>query len=94
VGGLSGPALKPIALAAVHACREATDLPIVGMGGIASGTDAIEFVAAGASVVALGTVLFTDPAAPERIRREIEAEISFPKEATRKRLDRTSTVMA
>jgi dihydroorotate dehydrogenase (NAD+) catalytic subunit len=70
-GGLSGPALKPIALAAVYACYEATRLPIVGMGGISSGTDALEFVAAGATSVALGTVLFADAAAPGRIRAEL-----------------------
>ncbi len=74
VGGLSGPALKPIALAAVYSCYRATGLPIVGMGGIASGKDALEFIAAGASVVSLGTSLFWDPAAPSRIRGELEAE--------------------
>jgi dihydroorotate dehydrogenase (NAD+) catalytic subunit len=73
-GGLSGPALKPVALAAVFSCYRATGLPIVGMGGITSGRDALEFVAAGASVVGLGTVLFSDPAAPARIRAELEAE--------------------
>jgi dihydroorotate dehydrogenase (NAD+) catalytic subunit len=70
-GGLSGPALKPIALAAVFACYEATGLPIVGMGGIASGRDALEFLAAGAEAVALGTILFSDPEAPSRIRGEL-----------------------
>ncbi len=75
-GGLSGPALKPIALAAVYACYEATGLPIVGMGGIASGRDALEFLAAGASDVAIGTVLFSDPGAPTRIRRELQAELA------------------
>jgi dihydroorotate dehydrogenase (NAD+) catalytic subunit len=70
-GGLSGPALKPIALAAVFACYEATGLPIVGMGGISSGRDALEFLAAGAEAVALGTILFSDPAAPSRIRAEL-----------------------
>src|SRR5581483_11613481 len=74
-GGYSGPALKPIALAAVFNCRRATALPIVGMGGVTSGRDALELVAAGASAVALGTVLFADPDAPARIRRELEAEL-------------------
>jgi dihydroorotate dehydrogenase (NAD+) catalytic subunit len=74
VGGYSGPALKPIALAAVFACYRATGLPIVGMGGVATGADALEFVAAGARSVALGTVLFTDPDAPMRVRRELGAE--------------------
>jgi dihydroorotate dehydrogenase (NAD+) catalytic subunit len=75
-GGLSGPVLKPIALAAVYACYAATGLPIIGMGGIASGRDALEAVAAGASSVALGTILFSDPAAPGRIRAELANEIA------------------
>jgi dihydroorotate dehydrogenase (NAD+) catalytic subunit len=74
-GGYSGPALKPIALAAVFACRRATALPIVGMGGVSSGRDALELVAVGASAVALGTILFADPDAPGRIRAEIETEL-------------------
>jgi dihydroorotate dehydrogenase (NAD+) catalytic subunit len=73
-GGYSGPALKPIALACVFACAEAVDVPIVGLGGVWSGLDALELIAAGASVVALGTVLFADPAAPARIRAELETE--------------------
>ena len=75
-GGLSGPALKPIALAAVYACYAATGLPVVGMGGITSGRDALEFVAAGASSVALGTILFSDPDAPGRIRAELANQIA------------------
>jgi dihydroorotate dehydrogenase (NAD+) catalytic subunit len=75
-GGLSGPALKPIALAAVHACYAATGLPIVGMGGISSGRDALEFIAAGASSVALGTILFSDPGAPDRVRSELASELT------------------
>jgi dihydroorotate dehydrogenase (NAD+) catalytic subunit len=75
VGGLSGPALKPIALAAVHACYAATGLPIVGMGGVQTGRDVLDFVAVGAEHVALGTVLFADPAAPMRIRGELAAEL-------------------
>jgi dihydroorotate dehydrogenase (NAD+) catalytic subunit len=71
VGGYSGPALKPIALAAVYACYRATGLPIVGMGGVWTGRDALDLVAAGASSVALGTVLFTDPGAALRVRREL-----------------------
>jgi len=73
-GGLSGPALRPIALAAVHACYRATRLPIVGMGGIETGRHALELIAVGASAVALGTVLFADPAAPSRVRCELAAE--------------------
>jgi dihydroorotate dehydrogenase (NAD+) catalytic subunit len=74
VGGYSGPALRPIALACVYACAEAVDLPIVGMGGARTGLDALELVAAGATAVALGTVLFSDPAAPTRVRAELAAE--------------------
>ena len=74
VGGYSGPALRPIALACVHACATVVQVPIVGMGGVATGLDALDLVAVGASAVALGTVLFADPLAPDRIRRELEAE--------------------
>ena len=74
VGGYSGPALKPIALACVHACAAAVDVPIVGMGGVWTGLDALELVAAGAGGVALGTVLFADPLAPARIRAELRTE--------------------
>jgi dihydroorotate dehydrogenase (NAD+) catalytic subunit len=74
VGGYSGPGLRPIALACVHACAAAVDVPIVGMGGVWSGRDALELLAAGASAVALGTVLFADPDAPDRIRHELTAE--------------------
>jgi len=72
-GGLSGPALKPVALHAVSVCHEATGLPIVGMGGIESGRDALEFTACGARDIALGTVLFSDPGAPARVRAELAA---------------------
>jgi dihydroorotate dehydrogenase (NAD+) catalytic subunit len=70
-GGLSGPSLKPVALAAVHACYAATQLPIVGMGGVTTGQDALELIACGALHVALGTVLFADPDAPQRVREEL-----------------------
>jgi dihydroorotate dehydrogenase (NAD+) catalytic subunit len=73
-GGYSGPALKPVALAAVLAARRATGLPIVGMGGVSNGRDALELIACGATHVALGTVLFADPGAPVRVRQELEAE--------------------
>jgi dihydroorotate dehydrogenase (NAD+) catalytic subunit len=75
-GGLSGPALKPVALAAVYACFRATSLPIVGMGGVATGRDALELLAVGARAVALGTVLFSEPSAPARIRDELAAELA------------------
>jgi dihydroorotate dehydrogenase (NAD+) catalytic subunit len=70
-GGYSGPALKPVALAAVLAARRATQLPIVGMGGVQSGRDALELIACGATHVALGTVLFADPDSPARVRAEL-----------------------
>ena len=75
-GGLSGPALRPVALAAVFAARAATRLPIVGMGGIETGRHALELIAAGAHACALGTVLFADPHAPLRIRDELAAELA------------------
>jgi dihydroorotate dehydrogenase (NAD+) catalytic subunit len=75
-GGLSGPALKPIALAAVFSCWRATELPIVGMGGVANGGDALDLIAAGASAIALGTILFSDPQAPGRIRAELDSELA------------------
>ena len=74
VGGLSGPALRPIALAAVWACYRSTALPIVGMGGVSNGRDTLDLIAAGATHVALGTVLFADPGAPARVRAELAAE--------------------
>jgi len=74
IGGYSGPALKPVALACVSACARAVDVPIVGMGGVWSGLDALELIAVGASVVSLGTVLFADPDAPDRIRQELMDE--------------------
>jgi dihydroorotate dehydrogenase (NAD+) catalytic subunit len=74
VGGLSGPALRPIALAAVFAAYRETGLPIVGVGGVETGRHALELIAAGASAFALGTVLFADPEAPVRVREELAAE--------------------
>jgi dihydroorotate dehydrogenase (NAD+) catalytic subunit len=73
-GGLSGPALRPVALAAVYVCYRATALPIVGGGGVSAGRHALELIAAGASAVAIGTALFADPFAPARIRSELETE--------------------
>jgi dihydroorotate dehydrogenase (NAD+) catalytic subunit len=75
-GGLSGPALRPIALAAVYTCSRETRLPIVGMGGVARGRHALELLAAGASDVAIGTALFSDPGVTGRIRGELEAELA------------------
>jgi dihydroorotate dehydrogenase (NAD+) catalytic subunit len=74
-GGLSGPAIKPVALAQLRAVRTAVGLPIVGMGGIASGADAAEFLRAGATVVAVGTESFSDPRAGSRVARELGFEV-------------------
>jgi dihydroorotate dehydrogenase (NAD+) catalytic subunit len=74
-GGYSGPALRPVALAAVLAARRATQLPIVGMGGVETGRHVLELVACGATHVALGTVLFADPDAPTRVREELAHEL-------------------
>jgi len=61
VGGLSGPAIRPIAVRMVYECRQAITIPIIGMGGIADARDAIEFMIAGASAVQVGTASFVDP---------------------------------
>lgn len=70
-GGLSGPAIKPIALRLVYEAAQAVKIPIIGLGGIASGEDAAEFLIAGARAVQVGTASFIDPRAPERIAREL-----------------------
>jgi dihydroorotate dehydrogenase (NAD+) catalytic subunit len=70
-GGLSGPAVRVIALEQVRAVADRTELPIVGMGGIQSGRDALDFLAAGATAVAIGTENFRDPAAGDRVCREL-----------------------
>jgi dihydroorotate dehydrogenase (NAD+) catalytic subunit len=61
VGGLSGPAIRPIAVRMVYECRQAVRLPIIGMGGIATATDVLEFLIAGADAVQVGTANFVDP---------------------------------
>ncbi len=76
-GGFSGPVLRPVALAAVHACYRATALPIVGLGGVSTGRHALDLFAAGASAVAVGTALFADPSAPARIRVELVRELEL-----------------
>jgi len=73
MGGLSGPAIKPIALRMVYQAAQAVSLPIIGLGGIATGTDAAEFMIAGASAVEVGTANFWDPQAPLRIAGELDA---------------------
>jgi dihydroorotate dehydrogenase (NAD+) catalytic subunit len=66
-GGLSGPAIKPIALRMVYQAARAVKIPVIGLGGIATGEDAAEFLMAGASLVQVGTATFWDPAAPVKI---------------------------
>jgi len=61
VGGLSGPAIRPIAIRMVYECRRAVKVPVIGMGGIANATDALEFIIAGAAAVQVGTANFVDP---------------------------------
>jgi dihydroorotate dehydrogenase (NAD+) catalytic subunit len=70
-GGVSGPAVRAIALAQVHAVAQAIEIPIVGMGGVQRGTDALDLMRAGASLVAVGTESFRDPAAGSRIASEL-----------------------
>ncbi|HEX2266019.1 MAG TPA: dihydroorotate dehydrogenase, partial [Solirubrobacterales bacterium] len=74
-GGLSGPAVRPIALDQVRRVAGAVDVPVIGMGGIESGADAHAFLALGASAVAVGTASFRDPGAATRIRSELVAEL-------------------
>ena len=71
-GGLSGPAIKPIALRLVCQAARAVKIPVIGLGGIATGEDAAEFLIAGARAVEVGTATFWDPASPLRIARELE----------------------
>lgn len=72
-GGLSGPAIRPVAVRCVWQVRKAfPDLPIIGMGGVRTGLDALEFILAGANAVSVGTVVFHDPSAPMRIHEELQ----------------------
>jgi dihydroorotate dehydrogenase (NAD+) catalytic subunit len=76
-GGLSGPAIRPVALRAVWQVHEAMpDVSIVGVGGIRTGCDALEFMLAGACAVQVGTVIFNDPSAPIRIVHELADELA------------------
>jgi dihydroorotate dehydrogenase (NAD+) catalytic subunit len=72
-GGLSGPAVKPVALQQLRAVATAVGIPAIGMGGICSGADAAEFLAAGASLVAVGTESFRDPRAGARVAAELDS---------------------
>jgi len=70
-GGLSGPAIKPLALRLVYQAAQAVKIPVIGLGGIATGEDAAEFLIAGASAVEVGTATFWDPQSPVRVAREL-----------------------
>ncbi len=72
-GGLSGPAIKPVAVRMVYQAAHAVKIPIIGMGGIQCGEDAIEFIMAGATAVSVGTATFHDPFAPVKVVQEMEA---------------------
>ncbi|HEV2857486.1 MAG TPA: dihydroorotate dehydrogenase [Solirubrobacterales bacterium] len=74
-GGLSGPAVRPIALQQLRAVTAVTEIPAIGMGGISCGADAAEFLAAGATLVAVGTESFRDPRAGSRVANELETEL-------------------
>lgn len=71
-GGLSGPAIKPVALAKVLEIRQKVDIPIIGIGGIMNWKDVVEFMIAGASAIQIGTLNFIDPTAPLKIITELE----------------------
>lgn len=75
-GGLSGPAVRPIALAQVRAVAAAVSVPVVGMGGVGSGADAHALIAAGATLVAVGTESFRDPRAGSRVAAELAERLS------------------
>ena len=71
-GGMSGPAIKPIAVRMVYQCAQTVKIPIIGMGGIATGEDAIEFLMAGASAVSVGAMNFVDPYTTIKVIEGIE----------------------
>ena len=73
MGGLSGPAIRPIAVRMVYECRQAVRIPIVGMGGIASAADVVEFMLAGADAVQIGTANFADPFIWSRVMADLES---------------------
>jgi hypothetical protein len=72
MGGLSGPAVKPVALRMIYQVTQAVSIPVLGMGGISSTQDAIEFLMVGASAISLGTGIFTNPILPIEIKKGLE----------------------
>ncbi len=79
IGGLSGPAIRPVALRMVYQISQVTDLPIIGVGGIATADDVLQFLAAGASAVQVGTANFVDPSCMTHILDELEQLLSAEK---------------
>jgi dihydroorotate dehydrogenase (NAD+) catalytic subunit len=73
-GGLSGPAIKPVALRIVYEVAQVVDIPVIAIGGVASLGDVLDFLAVGAVAVQVGTVLFADPTLPVRLVDELAAE--------------------
>jgi dihydroorotate dehydrogenase (NAD+) catalytic subunit len=87
-GGLSGPAVRPVAVRCIWQVRQALpDVPIIGMGGVRTGQDALELILAGAQMVAVGTTIFHDPSACMRILRELDDELA------RRGIDRLADVV-
>lgn len=78
-GGLSGPAIKPIALRMVYEAAQSVRIPVIGLGGIRTGEDAAEFMIAGAGAVEVGTMNFADPAAPLRVAKQLERFLKHEK---------------
>lgn len=73
MGGFSGPAIKPVAVRMVYQVRRAVNIPIIGLGGIMTGEDVVEFLMAGADAVSIGTAAFANPTAPVDIKNELIA---------------------
>ena len=71
MGGFSGPAVKPVAVRMVYQVRRAVNIPIIGLGGIMTGEDVVEFLMAGADAISVGTASFANPTAPIDIKREL-----------------------
>ncbi len=85
-GGLSGPAIKPVAVRMVYEAAKAVKVPVIGMGGICNADDAVEFIIAGASAIAVGTAIFTNPMAPIEVIDGINSYLDRKKIASVKEL--------
>jgi dihydroorotate dehydrogenase (NAD+) catalytic subunit len=82
-GGLSGPALRPVAVRIVHEVSRAVHLPVIGVGGVTTWEDAVEMMLAGATAVQVGTALFVDPRAPLSVLEGLESYLDRAGEAAR-----------